>query len=154
MVRRHLFWITGLVILGLTGAAGLIHRNVVPAYVKVMPGVGGPDGRTQIAPASPVRVEDFGTGSPHRLAVLVTDENSGWLGLARGLKAHGVPFVMTRDPAVAMRHRAVLVYPILSGRALTGNAIKGLAGHVRSGGGVLTFNLAGGGLEKLFGIPC
>ena len=98
------------------------------------------------------RVEDFDKGGPNRLAVLVTDRNSDWMGLVRGFKSHGIPATFTTDPNKALRHDVIIAYPGISGRLVSQDAIRGLAQHVRSGATLLTMDLAGGGLEELFGI--
>lgn len=115
-------------------------------------GVEGPSEATPIGDAVPALPSDFEEGGPNRLAVLVTDPASDWLGLVRGFKAHGIPFIMTQDPDRALRHEVVLAYPSISGRVLPPSALRGLADHIRTGGTVLTFDLAGGGLEELFGV--
>jgi peptidoglycan/xylan/chitin deacetylase (PgdA/CDA1 family) len=115
-------------------------------------GVEGPFAATPISDAAPARPSDYEEGGSNRLAVLVTDPASDWLGLVRGFKAHGIPFIMTQDPARALRHEVVLAYPSISGRVLPATALRGLAEHIRTGGTVLTFDLAGGGLEELFGV--
>lgn len=74
------------------------------------------------------------------------------MGLVRAFKAHGVPFVATRSADAALKHQVVVAYPSISGKLLPAPALRGLAAHVRGGGTLLTFDLAGGGLEPLFGI--
>lgn len=54
----------------------------------------------------------FASGEPSRLAILLTDKDSAWLGLAHGLKSIGVPFTITDDVAEATRHNVVLVQGI------------------------------------------
>jgi len=100
----------------------------------------------------PTSIRQFDIGSVHRLAVLVTDPDSGWLGLARGLKAHGIPFTMTTSVAKALQHKVVFVYPTISGRALPAPAFAALAEHVHAGGSLLAFDVEGGGLAPLFGV--
>jgi peptidoglycan/xylan/chitin deacetylase (PgdA/CDA1 family) len=112
----------------------------------------GPTTQTVIPPASPARIADFDHGSIHRLAILVTDPASPWLGLVRALKAQGVPITVTQSVKTALAHKVVLVYPIISGRTLSHDALQGIAAHVRDGGTILGFDLAGGGLEPVFGI--
>jgi peptidoglycan/xylan/chitin deacetylase (PgdA/CDA1 family) len=114
-------------------------------------GVSGPPGQSMIAAAKPARIADFDRGGPHRLAVLVTDPSSDWLGLARAFKAAGIPFTLTQDPQRALQHKVLLVYPMISGR-LAPETLRGLADHVRAGGTVLGFDLEGGGIEPVFGI--
>ncbi len=123
-----------------------------PAVMNVYAGVQGPKAATTIVTPPRTEISRFDRGGDHRLAILVTDPDSGWLGLVRGLQAHGVPFTVTRDVRKALRHKVVLAYPIISGRVLSGDEIRALAQHVRSGGTVVAFNLAGGGLSELFGV--
>ncbi|RST31817.1 hypothetical protein HMF7854_13960 [Sphingomonas ginkgonis] len=135
----------------LVGLLFFVHLRSQPA-VSVIPGLAGPAGKTVVAPPPPPRVEDYGGGGATRLAVLVTDVDSDWIGLVRALRARGIPATFTRDPAEAMRHRAMLAYPLISGKVLSGDHIRALAAFVHGGGGLMTFDLAGGGLEPLFGI--
>lgn len=114
--------------------------------------VRGPDGRSRVIepPATPIR--QFEVGASNRLAILVTDPESGWLGLVRGFKALGVPITVTESVDRALRHKVVLVYPIISGGVLEGEQLRALAKHSRDGGTVVGFQLAGGGLNELFGV--
>lgn len=123
-----------------------------PSKMTIFPGVSGPDAATQVETPAATPLTAFDTGGEHRLAIVVTDPDSGWLGLVRGFRAQGVPITVTQDVDKALRHRVVLVYPIISGRVLQAHQLRALAGHVRGGGTVLAFNLAGGGLEDLFGV--
>jgi len=134
----------------LAPAIGLGAGEAVSFYL--FKDVVGPPGQSLIAPAAPARIADFDHGGPHRLAILVTDPQSDWLGLVRAFKAQGVPFTVTQDWQSALTHKVVLVYPIISGRALAPEALRGLAAHVRDGGTVLGFDLEGGGLAPVFGV--
>ena len=115
-------------------------------------GVRGPEGVSEVPDPTATTISQFERGGPHRLAILVTDPESGWLGLVRGFRALGVPITVTQDVDRALQHRVVLVYPIVSGQVLEGSEIRALANHIRSGGTMVAFNLAGGGLEELFGV--
>jgi peptidoglycan/xylan/chitin deacetylase (PgdA/CDA1 family) len=130
-------------------AAGLWLKEANDFYS--FDGVSGPPGQSAVVAAKPASVADFDRGGPHRLAVLVTDPASDWLGLARAFKAEGIPFTLTQDPQRALQHKVVLVYPMISGR-LAPDTLRGIADHVRSGGTVLGFDLEGGGVEPVFGI--
>ncbi|GGE34741.1 hypothetical protein GCM10011367_06400 [Marinicauda pacifica] len=143
-------YVIALAVIAAIGAWLVLHDSSTRIYE--FSGVEGPTAPTLISGAEPARVRDYERGGTNRLAVLVTDPASNWLGLVRGFKAHGIPFTMTRDPARAMGHEVVLAYPSISGRLLPAEALSGLADHVRRGGTVLTFDLAGGGLEALFGV--
>jgi peptidoglycan/xylan/chitin deacetylase (PgdA/CDA1 family) len=134
------------------GAAWALYSRLGNDSVYKFKGISGPVLATPSLRNADARLEDFRGGSRHRLAVLVTDRNSGWLGLARGLKAHGIPFIMTTDVSEALKHKVVYVYPIVSGVVLHGPDFDALRAHVAKGGSLLTFDLEGGGLNDLFGV--
>lgn len=115
-------------------------------------GLRGPPGQSRVPDPPATPIEQFEVGASNRLAILVTDPASGWLGLVRGFRALGVPITVTQSVERALQHRVVLVYPIISGAALDGPELRGLARHAREGGTVVAFNLAGGGLDELFGV--
>lgn len=115
-------------------------------------GLRGPPDVTRVAAPQATPLSQFDVGAANRLAILVTDPESGWLGLVRGFRALGVPITVTEDVSRAMQHRVVLVYPIISGSVLDGPELRGLAQHARNGGTVVAFQLAGGGLDELFGV--
>jgi peptidoglycan/xylan/chitin deacetylase (PgdA/CDA1 family) len=147
----------GFVILGVA-AATLVAGLAVFLWIASQgamyrfDGLTGPDGRSSVPAIERARIADFGAGSNHRLAILVTDPDSGWLGLARGLKSHGIPFRMTTSVPSALQHKVVFAYPMISGRTLKANELTALAKHVHDGGHLLAFDVEGGGLEPLFGI--
>lgn len=116
-------------------------------------GLSGPPDSSAIAPpgvAFPWRRYAVG-GSPSRLAILLTDTLSDWVGLVHGLRTIGVPFTITRDASEAVRHRVVLVYPLVSGRALDSPSLHLLAQHPLHGGTLIASNVLGG-LEATFGF--
>ncbi len=112
----------------------------------------GPQHTTAIPPAVPTSPAAYGTGGPSRLAILLTDRQSNWLGLAHGLKSIGLPFTVTEDYREAVRHRVVLVYPTISGKVLSSEALKALAAHPRNGGTLIGSEILGGGLNEVFGF--
>ncbi len=147
--------IVGFVLLLLAGASwiGFERLNRLPDdEMHVFPGVRGPKAASKVVEATPTPISAFERGGPHRLAILVTDPQYGWLGLVRGFKALGVPITVTENVQRALTHKVVVVYPIISGQVFEGSEIRALANHVRDGGTVVAFNLAGGGLEELFGV--
>ena len=152
MSHRNLARLLLLVLIVGAAAAVLIRRPAAPPTVYLFPNLVGPAAPTPVTESREARPEDFGGGSDHRLAILVTDTTSGWLGLARGLRAHGIPFSMTRNVSEAVRHRVVFAYPTLSGKLLAAAAIDALRAHVDAGGALLAFDVEGGGLYDLFGI--
>jgi len=115
-------------------------------------GVSGPHHETVVSPPVPTPWTKYGDGSTSRLAILLTDPESSWLGLAHGLKSIGVPFRITRDTDEALRHRVVLVYPMISGKVLSPEALVKLAEFPRSGGTLIGVQVLGGGLNEVFGF--
>lgn len=116
------------------------------------PGVVGPTNVSQILPPAPTDWRRYSIGGTNRLAVLLTDTDSAWLGLAHGLRTIGVPFVLTTNTAQALQHRVVFAYPEISGRVLAGPELRALAAHPRTGGTLIAANVLGGGLENIFGF--
>ncbi|MBI5800993.1 MAG: hypothetical protein HZA92_09765 [Verrucomicrobia bacterium] len=116
------------------------------------PGVLGPTNISQILPSSPTDWRRYGVGGTNRLAVLLTDPDSAWLGLAHGLRTIGVPFLLTTNTTRALTHRVVFAYPRLSGAVLTAPELRALAAHPRTGGTLIAANVLGGGLENIFGF--
>ena len=116
------------------------------------PGVVGPTNLSQILPPVSTDWRRYSPGGTNRLAVLLTDPDSAWLGLAHGLRSIGVPFLLTTNTAQALTHRVVFAYPRLSGAVRTAPELRALAAHPRTGGTLIAANVLGGGLEELFGF--
>ncbi|UMR31806.1 polysaccharide deacetylase family protein [Massilia sp. MB5] len=116
------------------------------------PGLSGPAQTDSLRPPRNAQLEDFGKGGKSRLAILVTDPESDWLGLAHGLRTIGIPFVLTRDYQAALAHKLVLVYPTISGKVLSADALQALDAFPRKGGTLLGFQVLGGGMNDAFGI--
>lgn len=116
------------------------------------PGVVGPTNVSHVLPPAPADWRRYSAGGTNRLAVLLTDTNSAWLGLAHGLRTIGLPFVLTTNTAQALTHRVVFAYPRLSGAVLTAPELRALAAHPRTGGTLIAANVLGGGLESIFGF--
>lgn len=143
----------GLVAMGLAGSwflLGFLRGLSYPMYV--FPDVYGPQVQTKVAPKSVTPWQHYANGSKSTLAILLTQEKSGWLGLAHGLKSFGVPFVITTDYREAVQHPMVVVYPLISGKVLSQEALKALAQVPRQGGTLVGFNVLGGGLGPVFGF--
>ena len=120
--------------------------------VFVFDDVSGPDSIDTIADAQPARWQEYDVGASSRLAILLTDENSAWLGLVHGLKTIGVPFRITTDVDEALKHKLVLIYPMVSGKVLDSKQIKKIADYARTGGNIIGVNVLGGGLQSIFGF--
>ena len=115
-------------------------------------GVRGPGEKTVVAPPRPAADADFRGGGTSRLAILLTEPDSAWLGLVHGLKTIGVPFRITRDYQDALRHRVVLVYPTISGRVLSREALVALARFPEDGTAAITARQIGRGHAYALGV--
>ena len=153
--QRRLSWwrvfALGLLVAVLAAPLGLVVLDY-STRMFVFSGVSGPDGLTVVPPPRAADWRDYQRDGHSRLAVLLMDEDSAWLGLAHGLKAIGLPFTITRDVQEALRHRVVLAYPYVSGRNLHPDELSALAAHPQQGGTLIAANVLGGGLNQIFGF--
>lgn len=115
-------------------------------------GLKGPTLPSKVPEATVTPWQAFEPGDKHHLVIWLTDPNSAWMGLVQGLKSIGVPVRVTQDPAIALQHRVIMVYPTISGRALPKESLQALARHARQGGTLIGFRVEGGGLQSLFGF--
>ncbi len=128
------------------------HVAIPEPEVFRFSGVTGPSHVTVVPSVVPTQPEAYIEGSTSRMAILLTDPDSSWLGLAHGLKSIGIPFRITRDVDVALAHRVVLVYPIISGKVLSPESLAKLAAFPPTGGTLIGVQVVGGGLSQLFGF--
>ncbi len=151
MTRRLLYFLAALAIFaGILATVAVVTTR--PAFIRY-DGVAGPQARTALPePPPPTPWRRYSGGGPGRLAVLLTDPDSAWLGLAHGLKSAGIPFTITGDYEAALRHRAILVYPTVSGSVLPQEALRALARVPRDGGTLIGSLVLGGGLGAVFGF--
>lgn len=136
----------------LVGAPSVQHMEIPEKDFHRFPGVSGPDNPTVMPDHVPTAWRTYERGAASRLAILLTDPNSSWLGLAHGLKSIGVPFRITRDVQEALTHKVVLVYPMISGKVLSPEALHALAEFPKTGGTLIGVQVLGGGLNQLFGF--
>ncbi len=115
-------------------------------------GVEGPLEPTQLVAQIPTIPSDFNNGSPSRMAVLLTNQDSNWIALVSGLKTIGIPFRVTENYQEAIQHDVLMIYPRISGRELKPEALQALASYARDGGTLIGTNVLGGGLEQTFGF--
>ncbi len=133
-----------------TRAAGFIA--FAPKATYLFENTQGPSEHTTVPEPSPALWQTYNQGGSSRLAILLTQPQSNWLGLAHGLKSIGVPFTITDDYTQALQHKVVLVYPMVSGNVLSSNALRALRKFVADGGTLIAQNVLGGGINDLFGF--
>lgn len=149
--RRFVLLIV-LLFAGLAYLAPRGWRKLHPRSVYVFPGLVGPTARTNVADPVPADWRAYHSGGKARLAILLTDTASPWLGLTRGLSTIGVPFTITRDWREAIGHQVVWVYPRISGKLLPAEGLRAIAAIPRNGGTLLANEVLGGGMEEMFGF--
>ena len=152
MARSFMTFIRPLFLTLFLGSIIFVLSACQPAKVHVFSNLEGPDTLTPVPVIGPTSYKNYEQGSQSRLAIYLTDESSNWLGLAHGLKTIGVPFLITTDYETALQHDVVLVYPIISGKLLSSDALKALADFPRQGGTLMAVNVLGGGMQSIFGF--
>ena len=113
--------------------------------------INGPEDKSETPGKIATSWTNYSSGSLSRLAILLTDTNTSWLGLAHGLKSIGIPFIITTDYRKALDHKVVIVYPIVSGAVLSPDALQALAAFPRNGGTLIGIQVLGG-LNEIFGF--
>ena len=152
-MSHNVYYVKSYIYPGLFSALLIALLLLLPGCNKVDLGVSGPEQQTVLQPAVETSLDQYAHGTSSRLAVLVTDADSAWLGLAHGLKSIGVPFLLTTDWRQAVRHKTIVVYPRLSGKLLNAEALEQLAQHVQRRSGLLiAFDVLGRNLGEVFGI--
>lgn len=119
--------------------------------VFVAKDIKGPEDRSQFPEHRITSWKQYESGADSRLAILLTDTGSSWMGLAHGLKAVGVPFIITDDYKRALSHQVVLVYPVISGKVLSRAALAALSQFPRNGGTLIGTQVLGA-LNEVFGF--
>jgi hypothetical protein len=119
--------------------------------IYISPGLKGPDDHSVLAERNITSWRHYSTGTESRMAILLTDSTSSWLGLAHGLKTIGIPFTITMDYRKALMHRVVMVYPVVSGATLNANEVQELALHPTRGGTLIGVQVLGA-LNEAFGF--
>lgn len=124
---------------GLKGLApeSPLVRRAQEEYVA-LPDVEGPLAESPRPRAVRADWRVYGTGSPSRLAILLTDPDSPWLGLVHGLKSFGIPFTITDSLDAALGHDVILVYPGYRAGTVSEESLGRLETHVVRGGALMS----------------
>jgi peptidoglycan/xylan/chitin deacetylase (PgdA/CDA1 family) len=141
---------------GYFSANSMNYRN---SYTSTLPaknfyifkGVQGPSGKTIIPQNTPPQLNQYSNGTNSRLAILLTDPSSNWLVLANGLKSIGIPFIVTNDYKIALRHKVIFVYPELSSN-ISFDEMRSLATFPLQGGTLIAQLVTNPKLFSTFGF--
>jgi hypothetical protein len=120
-------------------AHGLLH----PAVVQVT-------SRPAASSSDPTQL--FPEKAPSQVAILLTQSDQGAESAARCLAAMGIPFFVTRDLRMALRHKLVLLYPEVDGATFDGAQTQAITDFVNRGGVIFAQDVFGGGFKPLFGF--
>ena len=141
-----------LALAGLATASNFSWSLPPDKSVFLFKGVTGPRDPSIVQPPVPARWQDYGCSGASRLAILLSDADSAWLGLVHGFKSIGIPFCITRDYTEALQHHVVMVYPTISGLALPFEALQALSKFPNAGGTLIGVDVEGGGMNGVFGF--
>jgi hypothetical protein len=100
-------------------------------------------------------LRQFPESFPLQIAVLwthTTDSEDSPLALIHALNEMGIPFFVTRNPAQAVRHRLVVIYPGVDAQTFDEPQVRQLTQFVRDGGNIFAQNVFWGGMRELFGF--
>ena len=126
-------------------------REELSDYISFT-GAAGPTEQSLIPPTKDAEWRDYSEGSPSRLAILLLEEESAWIGLVSGLRSLGIPFRITDSIEEAVRHRVVFAYPRISGALLDADDTDTLKRFVENGGTLIATNVLSGAVRDLFGF--
>jgi hypothetical protein len=133
--------------------AGVIYRQIglrAPAHGVLHPS------RLHIAdrphPKTSDPAERFPEDNPSQVAILLTKSNQDAETPARCLKAMGIPFFVTAELHVALRHKLLLLYPTVDGATFDKAQAQAITDFVTHGGIVFAQDVFWGGFKPLFGF--
>ncbi len=96
--------------------------------------------------------EQFPESFPLQVAIYLTREDEGGLGLVHAFQEMGIPFFVTREFDRAVAHSCLFIYPEIDGNSFTPAQAQKLTEFVQSGGTVFAQNVFTGGFRPLFGF--
>ncbi len=126
-------------------------RQELEEYIH-FEGVAGPAAASTLPDPVDEEWRDYREGSSSRLAILLLEEDSAWLGLVSGLRSFGIPFRITDSVDDAVRHDVIFAYPRVSGALLDQGETDALQGFVEGGGTLIATNALSGSVKELFGF--
>jgi hypothetical protein len=94
----------------------------------------------------------FPERAPSQVAILLTKPDQGAESPVRCLKAMGIPFFVTRDLRVALRHKLLLLYPDVDGTTFDAAQAHAITDFVAHGGVIFAQDISWGGFKPLFGF--
>lgn len=123
-----------------------------PLEEYIFPGIHGPLEATPLPKPIKTNPDEYKDGGKNCLAIYLTDTDTNWLGLVRGFKSIGIPFIITQDYHEALSHKVVFAYPYLSYPVVNDkDNVLAIKDFLRKGGILLTGNVYGS-LNHIFGI--
>ncbi len=96
--------------------------------------------------------QDYPEEFPLQVAVLMTNDQDGGLGLVHGFHEMGVPFFITHELDVALRHNLVFIYPEIDSDTFEPEDIARITHFVQAGGTLFAQQVFAKQLGPLFGF--
>ncbi len=153
IMRKGLLFLLPVCLLGL---AFVLYQGFPQDTYEVLDGLEGPAEISKVSEEAPTAAKEAWknaeAGRESRLAVLLTDPESAWVGIQQALETMGIPYIFTTNAARAARHQVVLVYPMISGKYLNHEQQEILRRHVAEGGCLLATQVLNEDLKDLFGF--
>jgi hypothetical protein len=97
-------------------------------------------------------VQAFPERAPSQVAILLTMPDENGESPVRCLQAMGIPFLVTRDLATALRHKLLLLYPEVDAGTFDAAQVKTISDFVSHGGVIFAQDVFWGGFKPLFGF--
>ena len=96
--------------------------------------------------------QDYPEMFPLQVAVLMTNDKVGGLGLVHAFREMGIPFFVTHELAAALRHHLVFVYPEVHPATFTVEETEKISQFVQAGGSIFAQQVLAPDLGPLFGF--
>jgi hypothetical protein len=120
-------------------AHGLLHPASLPVTKRPQ------DTKSDLAQLFPER-------APSQVAILLTNSDESAESPVRCLTAMGIPFFVTHDLRMALRHKLILLYPAVDGTTFDADQAQAVTKFVEHGGVVFAQDVFWGGFKPLFGF--
>jgi len=142
------------VLLAITGlVAYAVYRNILhrsssrgalhPTSLRIA-------NRPQLVTTDVVQI--FPERAPSQVAVLLTKSDENGESPIRCLQTMGIPFFVTRDLRIALRHKLLVLYPEVDGKTYDAAQAQAISDFVAHGSVIFAQNVFWGGFKTLFGF--
>jgi hypothetical protein len=96
--------------------------------------------------------QDYPELFPLQVAMLMINDSDGGLGLVHAFREMGIPFLVTHDLDIALRHSQVFIYPEVDSQTFTPEETQKITQFVQAGGTIFAQQVFANALGPLFGF--